>query len=813
MFLTYLYLFLETLLPIGMAIGIFLLQKYTRFGKIRFWYRQVIIGIIFGGVAIFGTEFGVPIDGGAVANIRDAGPMVAALIFGGPSGMIAGVIGGVERYIAVSWGAGEYSQIACTISTILAGFITALVRRKMFYDRVPSWVGGLVVAIFMEVSHLMILFLTKITQPYECIEVLKQLTVPMIFANAFAVTVACFGVNLLLREKGTKVLQTLNQKIQFWLLMLIAGAYVGSVAFIYVSQTYYADNTAQSVLALNANDVSEHIISYSNELMDDIVEYLTYTYTSEDKNLQTVLEAFQGTVTELNIISLDDKGIVLDSTDVENIGYQMVGGPQSSAQSVDFHTQMLTKGYYVQEFEHVDVMQKYMKFGAQNLSFTYHGQQAYIQAGVDAHTFYASGITNIVKIFTSHRHVYNSGFLVIFDYDNDVVSDPGEHIGIPIGITSQDLDGLNELTMYRHTIFGIDCFYMFREAETYYTIAAIPVGDVFNSRDTMIYSNSFVQIIIYGFIFALAYFVIEKLVVKYINNTNATLKLITQGDLNQKVEPNRVLELNELSNSINYTVDTLKDYIEKAASRIDQELEFARKIQSSVLPNVFPAFPSRKDLDIYAKMYTARQVGGDFYDFYFIDRDDVAFLVADVSGKGIPASMFMMEAKTSIKNFATSLDTVNDIFFKANNDLAENNSANMFVTSWMGIINLKTGILKFANAGHNTPLIYRKDKDSWEYLEQKKDMVLAGMTNVPYHEQEIKLNNGDRIFLYTDGVTEATREDNKLYGEERLLAFLNSHTKDGLEIVLNKVKQDIDVFVDGADQFDDITMLIFEYKG
>ena len=189
----------------------------------------------------------------------------------------------------------------------------------------------------------------------------------------------------------------------------------------------------------------------------------------------------------------------------------------------------------------------------------------------------------------------------------------------------------------------------------------------------------------------------------------------------------------------------------------------------------------------------------------------MAFLAADVSGKGIPAAMFMMTAKTIIKDLAESGMAVNDIFTKANEKLCENNESGMFVTAWMGILDLKTGTLQFANAGHNPPLIKKANGD-FEYLKSRAGFVLAGMEGVRYRVNELVLSPGDRIFLYTDGVPEATNAENKLYGEDRLLEFMNKNvTTDAVEL-LPELKANIDAFVGEAPQFDDITMLMFDYK-
>ena len=211
-------------------------------------------------------------------------------------------------------------------------------------------------------------------------------------------------------------------------------------------------------------------------------------------------------------------------------------------------------------------------------------------------------------------------------------------------------------------------------------------------------------------------------------------------------------------------------------------------------------------------MHTAKEVGGDFYDFYFVDEDNLAFLIADVSGKGIPAAMFMMQSKTIIKSYAESGISVEEIFTVANEKLCEGNDAGMFVTAWMGILNTKTGKVLFANAGHNPPLVKHAD-GTYEYLKSRAGLVLAGMDGIRYRKNELQLQPGDAIYLYTDGVTEATDPDNGLYGEDRLHAILEKYKDAVPEVICDEVKKDVDAFVGEAPQFDDITMLSLKFYG
>ena len=218
-------------------------------------------------------------------------------------------------------------------------------------------------------------------------------------------------------------------------------------------------------------------------------------------------------------------------------------------------------------------------------------------------------------------------------------------------------------------------------------------------------------------------------------------------------------------------------------------------------------------------MTAAKEVGGDFYDFYMLNETTLGFLIADVSGKSIPGAMFMMTSKTVIKSLAESGLPPAEVFTLANEKLCEGNEAEMFVTAWLGYLDLKTGLVRVANAGHNPPVLVREGKA--EYLNLRPGLMLAGMDGVRYKEQTVQLNKGDMLFLYTDGVTEAMNNEEELYGEDRLQKILSFGDKYSekpsdtliVESVCRTVEDDINLFTEGAEQSDDITMLCIRYIG
>lgn len=245
--------------------------------------------------------------------------------------------------------------------------------------------------------------------------------------------------------------------------------------------------------------------------------------------------------------------------------------------------------------------------------------------------------------------------------------------------------------------------------------------------------------------------------------------------------------------------------------RIGAELSIATQIQADMLPSIFPAFPERPEFDIYATMNPAKEVGGDFYDFFMVDERHLAVVMADVSGKGVPAALFMVIGKTLIKDHTQPGRDLGDVFTEVNDLLCESNSEGLFITAFEGVLDLVSGEFTFVNAGHEIPFISKKG-GGFEPYKIRAGFVLAGMEGMRYHCGSLRLEPGDRLFQYTDGVTEATNRDKELYGMERLKETLCRHAGDRPEALLTHVKRDIDAFVGEAPQFDDITMLCMEYR-
>ncbi len=801
-------LIIPVLLNCILVLVVYLLDKYTIVKNLSYILKQIIIGILFGCVSVFASDYGVELLGTTV-NVRDAAPLSAGLIFGAPAGVISGFIGGLYRWFSVYWGAGIYTQLACSIATILAGLMAAGFRKLMFDNKKPTWGYGVCIAVVCEVIHMILIFITNLNDSSYAFEFVKVATIPMIIGNSLAVGFAIIIVLLLSRENfiAKKGSERIANTFQRWLLLCIVIAYLVTSSFTFLLQNKMVKIETQEIFTSAINDVETDIKEKSDAQLLEIAKDVKAEYEFDTKvSLQTLADKYS--VKEINVV--EPNGLIVNSTELDVINnYNM----NSKEQSKEFVDKLKTQESFVQQYslrgKDETVWRKYAAINLQDGGF--------IQVGYDSDRFHKI-LNEFVIDVTKNRHVGTGGFIAVCNESLLMITDndySGSHIStIGIKPPKDMVEGKPASTLhYADVVDGIQdasekYIYVFKFVEGYCIIAAMPESEAMFMRDASIYTSIFMQVLIFASLFVFIYILIKRVIINNLKKINDTLGRISEGDLNVTVDVRSNAEFSSLSDDINTTVSTLKRYIAEAAARIDKELEYAKQIQLSAMP---ANFPENDQFTIYAEMIAAKEVGGDFYDFYMIDENTVAFLVADVSGKGIPAALFMMTAKTIIKDLAESGIPVNEIFIKANQKLCENNESGMFVTAWMGILDIKSGNLHFANAGHNPPLLKRAD-GSIEYLKKPVGLVLAGMEGVRYGIGEITLQPNDRLFLYTDGVTEATNTENKLYGVERLLEFMNSNSALSPKELLPALKLNIDQFVGEASQFDDITMLLFEYK-
>ena len=413
-----------------------------------------------------------------------------------------------------------------------------------------------------------------------------------------------------------------------------------------------------------------------------------------------------------------------------------------------------------------------------------------------------------------------AGENLTFGLDGTVILAKDDMI-IASGLRSLEVERLSDLcpgydkiqknTITDMVVNAVTGMGMIKEVNGITAVFFIPESEIYSGRDQTLAYLLFGLLVLFMMLFLIISATVQRNVVQRIQVVNRGLGQIRAGNLNEKVDVKGNTEFEELSLGINTTVDALKETMREIAEKNRQEMEFAREVQNSALPSGSLA---GHGFVVLGSMQAAKDVGGDFYDYFLIGEDKLGIVVADVSGKGVPAALFMMTAKTLIKNFVLGGKTPAEALRFANVQLCENNEKGMFVTVWLGILDLTDGRMEFANAAHNPPLL-KKDGEPFQYMDYKKyrrGLVLGGLEETQYRNNEIFLSQGDVLFLYTDGVTEAANRDLKLYGEERLKACMEANYKLAPEVLLRAVRSDIDDFAAGMEQYDDITMVLLKMR-
>jgi sigma-B regulation protein RsbU (phosphoserine phosphatase) len=296
------------------------------------------------------------------------------------------------------------------------------------------------------------------------------------------------------------------------------------------------------------------------------------------------------------------------------------------------------------------------------------------------------------------------------------------------------------------------------------------------------------------------------------------VRVIGSGNLDQRLEVHTGDEIEDLAAAFNKMTADLKEYIHNlqettsVKERIESELRVATEIQASMLPRLFPPFPNRKEFDLYATMVPAREVGGDFYDFFFTSPTRLCIIIGDVCGKGIPAALFMAICKTLLRTESLHTSNPGEVLFSVNNTLYPDNESSMFFTGLCAMLDTDTGEITIANGGHNPPLICPAGQE-FEYIQLPRGLVVGAMPDTKYESQTYRLKPHDTLVMYTDGVTEAMNRENQLYSEARLLGCLNTLRDKSVGDIIRGVKADLDIFVQATPQSDDITMLVLEFNG
>ena len=649
------------------------------------WVRQGLIGIAFGLSAIYATEFGSISIGGAAMNARDAAPLCAGLFFGGFAGIVAGVIGGVERFLCVYWGGAAFTQVACSIACVFAGFFAAFLRKVIFDNKRPSPYYCVIIALISETIHMFLIFATNQNELDVAFDYVKRCSVPMILSNILALFLAFFTIEIM--ERGFTMFKRHKRPIlshlQAGLLMLVVISAALTVYITFVVQTRIAEKSTERIFVANLKAAKAQIDN----------KYLTGNYD-----------------------------------DIKQVASGICYG-------------------------------------------------------------YAVGETG--ELWTTNPD------MVVYDTEFD-----GSDL-------TPMFEGVPQLTLTK-TEFEDEYFYVsYLVANGYNLVASMPAADALYLTNVSIYITILLEVLVYAALFLFITLEMKQLVTEKMDEVNQDLEAITGEDLERVVNVRSSTEFDMLSDSINAMVDHLKELIEQEKNRIAKELEFARNVQLSSLPTDFDLTDAA---DVFAKTLPAKEVGGDFYDAYMRDETHLVILIADVSGKGIPAAMFMMRARSTIKALAQTGIPVGDVLTRANRAFCENNGGEMFITAWMAVVDLTSGEIEFVNCGHNPPILKRNG--TFAYLQSKRNLVLAAMDDFQYKSGSFTIEPGDEIFLYTDGVTEAININEELYGEERLLNFISGNDQNmSAEELCNAVLASVNDYAGAeVEQFDDITMLSMKFQ-
>ena len=614
--------------------------------------------------------------------------------------------------------------------------------------------------------------------------------------------------------------KTISERFTIRLAIIVAIALVSSTLFIFVLNTGINKRNYTDIITSTLTDIENDIedtsdinmLEETRRIKEQVVVLLETLPLDDVYGFNDALRAIadEEGLSEMSIANTDN--IIIYSSKDEYIDFDMNSNEYTlEFDALNHGTDSIVQPVRANAYSGEGEYDEYNKYAGVPLEGV-----GYLQIAINSQQFQKQ-IDDKVNYIAANRHIGQTGIVIIANVDDMIVSYAGidaanyenSDLG-SIGIVFDKQDGLDKA--FTCEINGVKHLVAVRFVEGYYIIGAVPVSEVQSFRDRAAAITSVTEIIIFLLMFLCIQRMINSIIVSKIHNVNGSLKEIIAGSLDTKVNEYSTTEFTQLSDDINSTVTSLKDYMNREKEQVKKELEFAKSIQLSSLPKLSTLNRYSDMFELYATMHTAKEVGGDFYDFYMKDESHLAILIADVSGKGVPAAMFMMTCKTMLKNFVDSGKELSEAFTKANENLCNSNDADMFVTVWMGILDLKTGNLEYINAGHNPPLIF-DEEGNFSYLKCRADFVLTGMPGIKYRTQSVVIKPGDKLFLYTDGVTEANDPDQNLLGEERLLSYINSVKDLPMKDILHGVKGEIDFFAKNAEQFDDITMVGLCYKG
>ena len=617
--------------------------------------------------------------------------------------------------------------------------------------------------------------------------------------------------------------------ISLWLLLVVVIAYLVSGGLMY-AMVYRRQERANlerfsQVMAQNVAEAGSYM---NRELLTQAVLYVDSLSTrlqqhpeSEKEEAESAFRMWMDLYTFSEMDLVDASGVILASTDSANVGYDLHAHPALSE-----FLGLLDAGdggaaQPAHQFAEPDAPAAYLDGATLNDASIVRYSAAKVpemdalllcgvteQDQADIFMYYAS-------MDLGNSYLGETGFYLRATDDLVVRAGSGDrYVGQTLPEMGFQLDPEREYLaeVEKQRINGKPSFVMLDNTLGYFEIGVYPMEEAMNSAYLSLASTLRVVTLVFGVLYFALLLLMKTVVLNKLAAVNKSLAVITSGNLNEKVNVRDTIEFASLSDDINGTVDRLKEYIAEAAARFDKDLEIAKEIQLSCLPDM-DALPSQGRFTLAASMDPAKEVGGDFYDFYYLDEHTLALVIADVSGKSIPGAMYMMRSKALIKNRAQQGGSPAEIIADVNESLCEGNDAGMFVTVWFAVLDLDTGKGVAVNAGHEHPALRRGQDGAFELVKYRHSPAVATMEGIRFRQHEFELLPGDCLFVYTDGVAEATDAKPELYGEGRMLEALNQSSSAAPKEIIKTVKASIDGFVGEAEQFDDITMLCLEYFG
>ncbi len=584
----------------------------------------------------------------------------------------------------------------------------------------------------------------------------------------------------------------------------------------------YAKNRTKSMISFYLNDLRDYaVFSMDRHLKNDTVRYTkdieslvaedgTEFFTDAEYDAAAgryflrSLEYNKGSMDEINLV--DGNGIIRASTVEDYVGYDMHSGEQSA----EFLCLLDGTDVFVQDIKEMSYDGKTrMRYSGAAFKNT----KGFLQVGIKEDT-YCLGCENYMITRIRDERVGRTGYYLLLDREQKIIGSPRGAYNGDVLYLSDDPKVLAESgRVTKSNIYGADSYVGAKMLHDDIILVIYPVDEAWETWNVAMLALVAIYVAVSAVLFVFINRLMAKYVVQGVYSLNGSLLKITEGDLNEKADYRESVEFDELSDGINYTVDRLKELIKEADERIDAELKLAARIQNSFIPHKFPAFPDREEFELFAEMVPTKEVGGDFYDYFLIDDDHLALVMADVSDKGIPAAMFMVMAKDKIHHSVMKYCTdVSAAIADVNQELLKENDAGLFVTVWLGVVTLSTGHVDYVDAGHEYPAICRAG-GKFAVNEDEHSGPVAALKKMKFDAGSFDLRPEDILYLYTDGVTEANDPDGEMFRVDKMLDALNADTGASVEEIDANVRRAIDEFVKDAPQFDDTTSLVFRYKG